>query len=154
VDGHVQDLAERFATAGYVALAPDLYSAGGGRPDVLSAERVEEAKAFLDGLPPGQVPVAGHGVARRWRHCIWRRSLRDLETVASSFVADDAPCHACGAVAPADQRGHSELLRRRRRDGLPWELWPAFRLHNPPTKLYWLGGCSARANARLWVSYT
>ena len=41
VDGHIQDVAARFATAGYAALAPDLYSAAGGRPPALSAERVE-----------------------------------------------------------------------------------------------------------------
>ena len=52
VDGHIRDVTERFATAGYVALAPDLYSTGGGRPEALGAERVEEAKAFLNSLPP------------------------------------------------------------------------------------------------------
>lgn len=52
VDGHIQDLTERFATAGYVALAPDLYARGGRRPHALGAERVEAVKAFLDTLPP------------------------------------------------------------------------------------------------------
>ena len=37
VDGHIAELTERFATAGYVAIAPDLYSAGGGRPGTWSA---------------------------------------------------------------------------------------------------------------------
>jgi carboxymethylenebutenolidase len=54
VDRHIQDLADRFASAGYVALAPDLYSAGGGRPQVLAAVRVEAAKAFLNSIPPGE----------------------------------------------------------------------------------------------------
>lgn len=52
VDGHIADVAERVAASGYVALAPDLYSAGGGRPEVLSSERVEAAKAFLNTIPP------------------------------------------------------------------------------------------------------
>ncbi len=52
VDGHIVDVAERLASAGYVALAPDLYSAGGGRPPVLAPDRVEAAKAFLNSIPP------------------------------------------------------------------------------------------------------
>lgn len=52
VDGHIQDVAERFATAGYLALAPDLYTEDGKRPEALAAPRVEAAKAFLDALPP------------------------------------------------------------------------------------------------------
>jgi carboxymethylenebutenolidase len=54
VDGHIADVTERFASAGYVALAPDLYGAGGGRPQVVAPDRVEQAKHFLDTLPPGQ----------------------------------------------------------------------------------------------------
>lgn len=52
VDDHIQDLAERFAGAGYLALAPDLYSFGGGRPASLEAPRVAAVKAFLDTIPP------------------------------------------------------------------------------------------------------
>ncbi|MHB8417767.1 MAG: dienelactone hydrolase family protein [Myxococcales bacterium] len=52
VDGHIQDVAGRLATAGYVALAPDLFSKGGGRPAVLAEKRVEAAKRFLDTVPP------------------------------------------------------------------------------------------------------
>ncbi len=51
-DEHIQDVARRFAEAGYVALAPDLYSRG-GRPAPLSADSIERLKAFLDTLPPG-----------------------------------------------------------------------------------------------------
>jgi carboxymethylenebutenolidase len=54
VDGHIQDVADRVAGAGYVALAPDLYSAGGGRPPALAVERVEAAKAFLNTIPPAE----------------------------------------------------------------------------------------------------
>jgi carboxymethylenebutenolidase len=54
VDGHIQDVADRFASAGYVALAPDLHSAGGARPPALAPERVEAVKAFLDTLRPGE----------------------------------------------------------------------------------------------------
>ncbi|HEY5193667.1 MAG TPA: dienelactone hydrolase family protein [Solirubrobacteraceae bacterium] len=54
VDNHIEDVADRFAGAGYVAVAPDLYSAGGGRPPVLATDRVDSAKAFLNSIPPGQ----------------------------------------------------------------------------------------------------
>jgi carboxymethylenebutenolidase len=54
VDGHIEDVADRFANAGYVALAPDLYSVGGGRPPMLAADRVATAKAFLNTIPPAQ----------------------------------------------------------------------------------------------------
>src|ERR1039458_3505969 len=61
VDGHIHDVAARFATAGYAALAPDLYSAAGGRPPALSAERVEQAKAFLNTMaPPEWTGVLAH----------------------------------------------------------------------------------------------
>ncbi len=52
VDEHIQDLAERFAGAGYLTLAPDLYSLGGARPAALEAPRVAAVKAFLDTIPP------------------------------------------------------------------------------------------------------
>lgn len=52
VDEHIADVTERFAMAGYVALAPDLFSAGGGRPPALSFERIGRAKEFLNTIPP------------------------------------------------------------------------------------------------------
>jgi carboxymethylenebutenolidase len=65
VDGHIQDVTERIASAGYAALAPDLYSAGGGRPPVLAAERVNAAKAFLNTIPMGQwMTVLGDDASR------------------------------------------------------------------------------------------
>lgn len=50
VDGHIQDVAERFAAAGYAAFAPDLFSYG-GTPAPLTSLRLEDAKRFLDTLP-------------------------------------------------------------------------------------------------------
>jgi carboxymethylenebutenolidase len=52
VDEHIQDLAERLAGAGYLALAPDLYSPGGARPAALEPPRLAAVKAFLDTVPP------------------------------------------------------------------------------------------------------
>lgn len=51
-DEHIADVTERFASAGYLAVAPDLFSAGGGRPPALSDERIARAKAFLNTIPP------------------------------------------------------------------------------------------------------
>ena len=52
VDEHIQDLAERLAGAGYLVLAPDLYSLGGARTAALEAPRVAAGKVFLDTIPP------------------------------------------------------------------------------------------------------
>jgi carboxymethylenebutenolidase len=48
VDEHIIEVTEQFGTAGYVALAPDLNSRGGGRPTTLSPERIISAINFLD----------------------------------------------------------------------------------------------------------
>ncbi len=65
VDAHIRDVVERFATAGYAALAPDLYSAGGARPPALAADRVEAAKAFLDSIPTAEWMAVLGDEARR-----------------------------------------------------------------------------------------
>ncbi|MGA2319476.1 MAG: dienelactone hydrolase family protein [Solirubrobacteraceae bacterium] len=51
VDDHIRDVADRLASAGYLAFAPDLYSRD--RPPELAPQRIEAAKASLDTLPPG-----------------------------------------------------------------------------------------------------
>ena len=48
VDAHIEDVTRRFAAAGYVALAPDLYAQAGRRPDALSRERLAELVAFVN----------------------------------------------------------------------------------------------------------
>jgi carboxymethylenebutenolidase len=53
VDGHIVDVTDRLAAAGYVGVSPDLYSLGGERPDAIAAERVEKLKAFMDTIPMG-----------------------------------------------------------------------------------------------------
>ena len=50
---HIEDVTRRIAAAGYVALAPDLYAAGGERPAPLGRDRMEKAMAFMRTLPPG-----------------------------------------------------------------------------------------------------
>jgi len=51
VDAHIQDVVQRFAAAGYVAIAPDLFAVNGVRPDELSEHLMTEAKIFLHSIP-------------------------------------------------------------------------------------------------------
>jgi carboxymethylenebutenolidase len=55
LDAHIEDVTRRFALAGYVAFAPDLYATSGERPAPLARERVAELQAFLNALPPASV---------------------------------------------------------------------------------------------------
>lgn len=52
VDDHIEDVARRFAEAGYATFAPDLYAAHGKRIAGLEADRVEAVKSFLETVPP------------------------------------------------------------------------------------------------------
>ena len=52
VDAHIEDVTRRFAAAGYVALAPDLYAHAGMRPEPLSRERLAAVVAFLNEAGP------------------------------------------------------------------------------------------------------
>lgn len=52
VNEHIEDVTRRFAAAGYAALAPDLYTVNGVKPDALSFERIKKAMAFMRQLPP------------------------------------------------------------------------------------------------------
>lgn len=49
-DTHIQDVACRLATSGYVAVAPDLYARGGKRPAPLAVERIEAVKAWSESV--------------------------------------------------------------------------------------------------------
>jgi carboxymethylenebutenolidase len=50
LNDHVEDVTHRISAAGYAALAPDLYAAGGERPAPLMEERIAEAMTFLSRL--------------------------------------------------------------------------------------------------------
>jgi len=52
VNAQIMDVTRRIAMAGYAALAPDLFAAGGVRPAPLTKERIGEAMAFFSRLPP------------------------------------------------------------------------------------------------------
>jgi carboxymethylenebutenolidase len=52
VNDQIEDVTRRIAAAGYAALAPDIYAKGGERPEALRRERVDEAMAFMETMPP------------------------------------------------------------------------------------------------------
>lgn len=86
VDKHIADVADRFASAGYVALAPDLYSAGTGRPPALAAERVAAAKAFLNTIPTGEW-MAVLGDEQRRAEALERLSSGEARDVGETIGA-------------------------------------------------------------------
>jgi carboxymethylenebutenolidase len=53
VDAHIEDVTRRFALAGYVAVAPDMFARDGARPAPLSKERLAETLAFVNEQPMG-----------------------------------------------------------------------------------------------------
>ncbi len=52
VNDNIEDITRRIAAAGYAALAPDLFVVGGERPAALTKDRVNDAIAFMNTLPP------------------------------------------------------------------------------------------------------
>jgi carboxymethylenebutenolidase len=53
VNQNIEDITRRIAAAGYAALAPDLFTVNGVRPEALSPERISKAMLFMRQLPPG-----------------------------------------------------------------------------------------------------
>jgi carboxymethylenebutenolidase len=51
LDRHIEDVALRFARAGYVTLAPDLFAEAGQRPSYFLRPRMEALKEFISALP-------------------------------------------------------------------------------------------------------
>lgn len=111
VDDHIRDVTERFARAGYLAVAPDLYWENGGRPPVFEESRIEEVKAFLDTLAPAEwsVPERREAAADRLEEpartrvketlsALFAGPARDLEKHAATlqglaaFLRDFEPC--------------------------------------------------------------
>jgi carboxymethylenebutenolidase len=52
VNEHIEDVTRRLASAGYAALAPDLFVNGGERPEALSAYRIKKTMKFMAKIPP------------------------------------------------------------------------------------------------------
>ena len=65
VDAHIEDVTRRFAAAGYLALAPDLFAVDGDRPAPLARDRMAELVAFVNEEPPTFSATPPHA-RRRW----------------------------------------------------------------------------------------
>jgi len=62
-DAHIRDVAGRVASAGYLALVPDLYAHGGTRPPEVAPDRIEAYKRFTDSVPPGDPAARDRALA-------------------------------------------------------------------------------------------
>lgn len=93
LDDYMRDVTQRFAHAGYVAFAPDLYSAEGKRIIDLSEERIIEAKQFLDSIPQSEWKNAQ---ARRARLTHYSQEKQEqIEETIRKLLAwpEDIPTH-------------------------------------------------------------
>jgi carboxymethylenebutenolidase len=95
VDAHIEDVTRRIAAAGYLALAPDLFTETAERPEPLSRDRMEDLQAFLDEGPPD---ILSDEAARE--SALSRRPEPERGRLATSLAALSRK-----AFAP-EQRGH------------------------------------------------
>ncbi|MCR2804683.1 dienelactone hydrolase family protein [Paenibacillus soyae] len=118
VDAHIRSVADRFAAAGYIAFAPDLFADGGTRPEALSPDRIDLAKSFLNTLPSASWRNAGArqvaltelppDEARRIEETLsrvlnlsgWRETFNEKTAAAASFLrGEHAPTLGQGVAA-------------------------------------------------------
>jgi len=83
-DLHIQDVAERFAKAGYYVVAPDLYAEQGVRPAVFAEDRIEGFKGLLDRVP----------------HTVWQNQAQLDEVLAQETPELAETFRAVFAVLP------------------------------------------------------
>ncbi|HVV17027.1 MAG TPA: dienelactone hydrolase family protein [Polyangia bacterium] len=101
LDAHVEDVTRRFAAAGYVALAPDLYAHAGKRPEPLSRERLAALVAFLNEAGPA---VMGDAQARA-------RALELRDEPERNTLAESLDRLSAVAFAGARRDDHLMTLR-------------------------------------------
>jgi carboxymethylenebutenolidase len=95
VDGHIQDVVRRLAGAGYAAFAPDLFAMNGSRPESLSFDRIEEAKKFLNTLPPSS-----------WRNPTERDEALILLPLGQRTMISETLSQLLGGLNPEGYVGH------------------------------------------------
>jgi carboxymethylenebutenolidase len=96
LDPATEDIARRFAAAGYAALAPDLFSLRGERPAALTRERVAELYAFANA-----VGMANLVDARSREQALAARPEAERARLGESIAAMFAAAVALDAHLPA-----------------------------------------------------
>jgi carboxymethylenebutenolidase len=94
LDPHIEDVTRRFASAGYAALAPDLYANGGTRPAELTRERLVEAQAFLNQSPARFIDPKARAEA------LAARPPDEAARIAATLTAIGANVTNLAALAP------------------------------------------------------
>jgi carboxymethylenebutenolidase len=110
VNEYIRDVAERFAAAGYLALAPDLYSVG-KRPAHLAPERIEAAKRLMDTMSP-----ATWGDPGERQRAVATLPDDEQERVGATLAMLFSP-HDAGAQVQVLRDGVRALLNDERCDG-------------------------------------
>ena len=94
VDAHIEDVTRRFAQAGYVAVAPDMFARDGVRPAPLTRERIAETLGFVNEMPMGTAFDPG----KRAEFLAKRdTAFRDRieETIGAIMGSMNMPAYAC-----------------------------------------------------------
>lgn len=118
VDSHIEDVTKRFAQAGYVALAPDLFSTNGVRLPAFTRERLAELQSFINKVPPtiwadpkvrdaelAKLPEALHLRVAETMGSLFGSALQKLDSyvphllAAAAFLRNDLPASREQGVA-------------------------------------------------------
>jgi carboxymethylenebutenolidase len=100
VDDHIEEVTLRFAQAGYVALAPDLFAMSGERPAHFTRPRLAAVKEFINSLPPvawgdanareaalAKLPEPNRSEVNETFSTLFASALRDLGAYVPMLVA-------------------------------------------------------------------
>jgi carboxymethylenebutenolidase len=103
VDAHIEDVTRRFAAAGYLALAPDLFAEGGKRPAPLAAERMAELVKFVNAGPPNLFadPAAREAALAKLPEAERARVSESLGAMTSTVMAPARRESLLGALQAA-----------------------------------------------------
>jgi carboxymethylenebutenolidase len=96
VDAHIEDVARRFASAGYAAFAPDLFAKRAQRPAPLMPERLREMQGFMDEMGPSRIDPKAREAALAALPELHAARLR--ETIATLFGGGFFPALSAAAA--------------------------------------------------------